>query len=72
MRLYLDITSLSTNVLFLFQDSNLHLIVMLSYSLPTCDTPVVFSYPYNLDTFEEYWSFIFWKVHQFGLPDILS
>ena len=52
MRFYWKITSVSTNVLFLFQDPNLHLIVLLSYSLPTCGTPVVFSYPYNPDTFE--------------------
>lgn len=52
MRFYSKITSVSTNVLFLFQDPNLHLIVLLSYSPPTCGTPVVFSYPYHPDTFE--------------------
>ena len=52
MRFYSKITSVSTNVLFLVQDPNLHLIVLLSSSPPTCGTPVVLSYPYNPDTFE--------------------
>lgn len=53
-----DFTSCSSNVLFLFQDPNLHVTVMSPYSPPICETFLAIFVFYDLDTFEEYWSLI--------------